>query len=54
MKKLAVFLGVLAIFWGAAWLQAGDTATKDEVTFVVDDAFVPQRFLSVEGFDDDA
>jgi len=35
MKKLAVFLGVFAIIWGAGWAQAGDSATKDEAVAMV-------------------
>jgi cytochrome c len=35
MKKVAVFLGVLALLWGVALVQAGDNATKDEAVAMV-------------------
>ncbi len=48
MKKLAIFLGVLAIFWGAAWVQAGDTATKDEAVAMVKKAI---EYIKANGND---
>lgn len=35
MRKIAVCLGILAIFLVAAWAQAGDVGTKDEAVAMV-------------------
>jgi cytochrome c len=49
MKKLAVCLvGVLAILWGAAWVQAGDVGTKDEAVALVKKAI---EYIKANGND---